>query len=523
MQPAEIEEHSAVEQGLRIRFVHPRRELLLPLRDAQAPARIAGHDLALAQWKAAGSERFVHASREGREALSHSLGIAIRGIRKDDAVVLVGGQGLLVPALRPEREPAEWLPPRPTCHLLELDDTRGQQVVQRRHDPRELLGRNALRQKRTPQLPHRAGAHHQLLQGVGTPDRRAHRSQAHALQCEEVGLGDDSCGLSRLGDDEMVEAMARHRQRGFERHHRDRKADGVPRHDAVDGCVDTVFTQRDAVPEVAQREDARRRPVQSSHEYRSDAFALHRRQGGTHWGTHRAGHYWPPDHIPDRPVEWLTGHADSLIHMRGMAGESKQAGEPPRSVVLEGRTAAHQLRELGRWQPVAEGIPRGSVDAGNRTLPEEGAEREAFARGQSPARRLARRLVRADPQHCPLLDDVEVLGRRGRGREHGRIRREVHHAQASDEPIQGRLLHAVEGRMPAQILDRGRRNRRRDAQRGRFHVARVVARQRRRKAPGAPPLNDETTSARRPRNSKGPVNSTEPSTLGPGELSVRLF
>jgi hypothetical protein len=102
---AEIEKDRAVEQGLRLGFAQPALEALAPLLGAQTPLGISGHDVAAAALESAEVQRLVDRLGEGQKSLSNLLG-AFR-IRRDEeqAVVLIGREGLLQAALGAEGHP----------------------------------------------------------------------------------------------------------------------------------------------------------------------------------------------------------------------------------------------------------------------------------------------------------------------------------------------------------------------------------------------------------------------------------
>src|SRR5687767_12026412 len=98
MDGTEVEEDAGVEQRLGIVVADPVVEHPPPLQAGEAPARVARHDVALAQRKAAGIQASVHLVGELEQL---PLVAAV-----DEGVVLVGNEGLLPAAFASEREPA---------------------------------------------------------------------------------------------------------------------------------------------------------------------------------------------------------------------------------------------------------------------------------------------------------------------------------------------------------------------------------------------------------------------------------
>ena len=146
-QRPEIEKNRRVEQSFRRRIANPVGKHRLPFIDAQTPARIAGHDAALAQREAARGERTIHFICEWQQALAQGGRRLSGGNVEDDAVVLIGAEGLLEPPFAAERDPAE-------CHVIQrmarqcqLDHAAGHAVVQFGDELRKRLGAYALGQQ----------------------------------------------------------------------------------------------------------------------------------------------------------------------------------------------------------------------------------------------------------------------------------------------------------------------------------------------------------------------------------------
>ena len=85
----------------------PVPERITPFGRTEAPTRIAGHDLASAERKAAGRETRVHVLRQRQQGFADVVGAAFTGI-ENDAVVLIGGERFLpVLPFAAKRDPAE--------------------------------------------------------------------------------------------------------------------------------------------------------------------------------------------------------------------------------------------------------------------------------------------------------------------------------------------------------------------------------------------------------------------------------
>ena len=160
---AEIEEDRRMKDGHRVGVANPRGELLLPLRERQAPAPVARHDVTLAQWKAAAIQRLVDGGGKWQQAFARFLRRHAGRQAEDQAVVLIGGEGLLEPTFAAERDPAKAKITEPMSRQLDLEYTLRQAVVQRRDELRQLLGANAVGQHVLRQLAN-------VLRGM--PERR---------------------------------------------------------------------------------------------------------------------------------------------------------------------------------------------------------------------------------------------------------------------------------------------------------------------------------------------------------------
>ena len=95
-QGAKVEEHAGFEQVFGAALLDPLGKACAPLRQRQAARRIGGHHAARAQRIAAGIERLVDLGRKGQPG--RLVARRIVG-RKNQGVVLVGGNRLLAPTL----------------------------------------------------------------------------------------------------------------------------------------------------------------------------------------------------------------------------------------------------------------------------------------------------------------------------------------------------------------------------------------------------------------------------------------
>ena len=86
---AEIEVDGGVEQRLGVTGLHPVEKAILPFIGRETQFRIAGHDIALAQRKAAIGQTPIHGLGKRQEGRTHRLGRFPAG-GEHQTVVLIG-------------------------------------------------------------------------------------------------------------------------------------------------------------------------------------------------------------------------------------------------------------------------------------------------------------------------------------------------------------------------------------------------------------------------------------------------
>ena len=196
-----------------MRIAHPVGELDFPFLERQAPLRVAGHDIALAQREAAAIKILVHIEREGEESrLECFLGLPFR-YREDDAVVLVSAERLLVAPFRTEGEPRPLNAVEIVVLEVELDDALGQGVVEGGDELRQLAGPDPLGQHVECKLADIGGGLLQFCNAGRRLDRLADLAQAYALQCKQVALGNDARQPALgVGHQNVADAVGGHGQ-----------------------------------------------------------------------------------------------------------------------------------------------------------------------------------------------------------------------------------------------------------------------------------------------------------------------
>ena len=131
VQRPQIEKDAGIEQRLRFRNADPVNEALLPFALRQAPFRVAGHDAAAAQAESAIGETSIDVLRKGQEQGPQRVGFMMIGGAEDQAVVLIADEGLFVPPLRTERQPAPRTGREAMTARGQFDDTPRKLVVER--------------------------------------------------------------------------------------------------------------------------------------------------------------------------------------------------------------------------------------------------------------------------------------------------------------------------------------------------------------------------------------------------------
>jgi hypothetical protein len=133
------------------------------------------------------------------------------GRHEDDAVILVGAEGLLVAPFGTKGQPGPFDAVEIVLFQIELDDAAGQRIVQRRNELGQLFGTNALGQHVESQLADIGSGLQQGIDVVGAVDGLANLAQADALQREQVALRNDTGQLAfGIGDQHVADAVGGH-------------------------------------------------------------------------------------------------------------------------------------------------------------------------------------------------------------------------------------------------------------------------------------------------------------------------
>ena len=458
-QRPEVEIDAGREQRLRVAAVDPAREHLFPGRVGQRQRRVARHDVALAQREAARRQRLVDEVGQLEQALADALAVDVQ-----DAVVLVGRDGLLAATLAAERQPAERLRIRLELRAGERQQAGRQLVVQVADQPRQLRGSDTLGDEVMRQ-PTDVGRHHaEPLDAVGPADRHRELPHREPVQREQVAFRDHakhaSAASGPLHHRDVADRVLRHQQGrvgcrvvGVERAHvaRHHRADrGRQRHLGQDHAADEVGACQDAAEAIAAR------GIGLDHDDRTDVRLVHaaerlaqRRVGRAGQGPARA-HQFAQHGVHGALGARLRG----VGRLQLLARQIEQRTQAALAEVEEGRAALCQFLEPRARQHQAEGVGDGLIDERHRTAGQQRADGKAVA---DP--RFERDLARVGglTMHPALLHDEEVGRDLVGGRQHGFPRFEVRDFDMLDHELQVLGRHGGERHVPGQqLLQSGR-------------------------------------------------------------------
>ena len=233
-QRAEIKEDAGLEQVLGGAVINPVTEACLPLIQRQAALRIAGHDIAGAQGIPAVIEHRIDALRQRQQGFAQAIGLAAPGQHKQDAVVLIGLEGLLLATLAAERQPGKGQVRRARFRQHQFDSAACHVVVEQRDDLRELGDRDALRQHLVDQPVNIARVARQTGDIRRLGDNPRQPGEPDALQGEQIALRHDSAQPAFLHHAHMTNRFARHHQRRRVHRIRWRERGHLGGHDLLD-------------------------------------------------------------------------------------------------------------------------------------------------------------------------------------------------------------------------------------------------------------------------------------------------
>ena len=318
---------------------------------------------------------------KARKRLRSSSNRILVGGDEDDAVILVGAEGLLVAAFRAKGQPGPFDAREIVVVEGELDDAAGQRVVERRDELRQLLGADALCQHVERELADVGGRLFQRRDVLRGLDRLADLAQRDTLQREQVALGDDAGQAAfGIGHRHVPDAVGRHRQHCIVGSRVLLEDQRLARHGLADRRRQRQIGEDDAVEQVVAGEHADRLPVLAGDHQRADAGLGHGFQRCPH--RRRRCH---EDRIAradagERRIErlLLAGALGELL-LQLLAGLLQQAGHVLGAEQVELAAGFHQRHEVRRRELVAEGVLEGRIHVGRRPAGSHRADRETLA------------------------------------------------------------------------------------------------------------------------------------------------
>ncbi len=193
-------------------------------------------------------------------------------------VVLVGGEGLLEPALAAEGEPApaDAVERVPLAH--QLDQPLADAVVEHRDEQRQPFRRHPFLDQRAGQAAHPTGQRGQRLDVARQADLQRQFAEPEPLQREQGPLGDDADQPVLVGDQHVPDPVLDHQQRRFVRRCVRRQGQRLGDHQPGDRLVEVEVRHRPQ--QVALGEHAERPAVTVDDDDGADMGFVHPLQGG---------------------------------------------------------------------------------------------------------------------------------------------------------------------------------------------------------------------------------------------------
>ena len=451
-----VEEDRGVEQGLRFRRAHPVGKPFLPLLQRQAQGRVAGHDVALAQRETTGIEVGVDIAGKFQKAQLRQFAIHDVGADEDDAVILVGGKGLLVAPLGTERQPCPVDAVEVVPIEIQFDDPTGHGVVQRRDELRDLLRAPPLGEHRQRQLPDILAGVLQHIKAGRRIDRMPDLPQASTLQLEQVTLGNHALEASALIHRQHVaDAMHGHRQRGIVGVGRQRQSLRRRGHHRGNWLIERPAGEHDALQNIREGKDPDRLLAGINNHHRPQVAVGHQFD---HLANRRfrrdRNRFALDDHRQRRIHRFLFGGALRKLELQLLLRLFEQAGNVLRTEQAEDRTLLGKGKEIVGRQLVAEDILARHVSARSRALRHQRTDGEGLAGTERDRREFDVAGTTAGPHpHLAALQNIKDWRHPHLARQDLRAFRIVCQPDMLGKKAQRLRLHPIKRRVSLQELD----------------------------------------------------------------------
>jgi hypothetical protein len=305
----------------------------------------------------------VGADRRAQGQPARSVGVGRVG-NEDDAVVLVGGDGLFTPPLAAEGQPGGLREVQAQFGGAQLHQAFAQQVVEVGDQAGQRARAHALPGQQTRQLADARCQLHHAVDAFGGAQLAADALHRQARVREQIALGDDADQPFVLDHRHVAQRVAAHQERGVlrgvlagERAHR-------LAHDLLDGGLQRALRQGHAVQHVVARQDAQHALLTVHHHDRADAPLRHgaQRQLQRHVGAdrehllaHQLGErllhrLLGQRHVARLPTLLLAGQLQQLQHALAQGRRQRRADPaPPRAPPRRECTRGKRRPRPRRW------------------------------------------------------------------------------------------------------------------------------------------------------------------------------
>ncbi|MND62412.1 hypothetical protein D3C80_536960 [compost metagenome] len=416
--------------------------------------RIAGHDVALAQGKAALRQVVVDQLGQGQQHLADlgSMG-GVAGFEQD-AVVLVGVQGLFTPPFAAKAQPAE----RDTRVALlcngQFDDPADHVVIEQGDDLGDLAGGGAVGQHALDQLTDITAQGSQAFDAWGMANGAGEVYQVNPLQGKQIAFGHHAAQALFLDQAHMGDMPFGHGDGGIKSAGIGAQGKRCLGHVSVDGFAQLGAGVGNHLTQIAQGKDPQGGLLCVDDHDAADLLLVHLFHRLAQRRVRRAGDRMAHRQFAQACVERILGAQafhGATLHLQ--VDLVKQAADPAQGKVAERAGKGKQLDECRLVQLQAEGVFSRQVFGTRGPFAEQRRQGEAFAGGDleggfSPAPGRTRPLT-DDP---PLLDDIKVFHRAVAGLDDTFALGEKAQLALFDQIRQMGIFHLVEWRETLQEL-----------------------------------------------------------------------
>ncbi|MNX98263.1 hypothetical protein D3C86_1306640 [compost metagenome] len=334
---AQIEIDARTQQILRGSLADERRKTPRPFGPGQAQLGVAGHDIALAQGEAAQRQALVDLLGNGQQLAANLGGMGRIPGFEQNAVVLIGVQGLLATAFAAETQPAERHAGVAFFGEGQFDHPAHGVVVEQGDDVGDLRRRRAVGQHALDQLTDFAPQRHQVFHFLGIADGARQVHQVDPLQGKQIALGNHAAQALVLDQADMGNVTLGHGNRRVECTVIRRQEERRPGHVPFDGFVEITAAVGHGLAQVAQGENPQWRLEFIDHHDAADLLFVHQRHGFAQWRLRGACHRVAHGQFAQSGIERILGAQGFhgfLLHL--LVDLIQQAADAAQGEVAEG-------------------------------------------------------------------------------------------------------------------------------------------------------------------------------------------